>query len=108
MHDDEKNITLDKAVDELNQPPPSTQDNECLGGCLSVLVSRCLGVSVWRQQSDNNTPVTGHTGHTGQWSVVRAAPAPHLARKPDNSVHISTAALTASKQYIYSTGNNTE
>ena len=68
MHDDEKNITLDKAVDGLNQPPPSTPDNECLGGCLSVLVSRCLGVSVWRQQSDNNTPVTGHTGHTGQWS----------------------------------------
>ena len=68
MHDDEKNITLDKAADGLNQSPDSTLDNECLGGCLSVLVSRCLGVSVWRQQSDNNTPVTGHTGHTGQWS----------------------------------------
>ena len=71
MHDDEKNITLDKGADGLNQPPPSTRDDQCLGGCLSVLVSRCLGVSVWRQQSDNNTPVTGHTGHTGhtgQWS----------------------------------------
>ena len=68
MHDDEKNITNDKAVDGMNQPSASTPDDQCLGGCLSVLVSRCLGVSVWRQQSDNNTPVTGDTVHTGQWS----------------------------------------
>ena len=45
MHDDEKNITNDKAVDGMNQPPASTPDNECLGGCLSVSVSRCLGVA---------------------------------------------------------------
>ena len=48
MHDDEKNITLDKAVDGLNQPSASTPDDQCLGGCLSVLVSWCLGVSVSR------------------------------------------------------------
>ena len=45
MHDDEKNITLDKAADGLNQSPDSTLDNECLGGCLSVSVCRCGGSS---------------------------------------------------------------
>ena len=45
MHDNEKNITLDKGADGLNQPPPSTRDDQCLGGCLSVSVSRCLGVA---------------------------------------------------------------
>ena len=45
MHDDEKNITNDKAVDGLNQPSASTPDDQCLGGCLSVSVSRCLGVA---------------------------------------------------------------
>ena len=36
MHDNEKNITLDKGADGLNQPPPSTRDDQCLGRCLGV------------------------------------------------------------------------
>ena len=105
MHDDEKNITNDKAVDGLNQPSASTPDDQCLGGCLSVLVSRCGGSS---PITTLRSLVTLVTLALVTLASVRAAPDPHLARKPDNSVHTSTAALTASTQYIYSTGNNTE
>ena len=66
MHDDEKNITLDKAVDGLNQPPPSTPDNECLGGCLSVSVSRCGGSHPITTLRSVVTLVT--LASSGQWS----------------------------------------
>ena len=65
MHDDEKNITLDKAVDGLNQPSASTPDDQCLGGCLSVLVSRCGGSSPITTLRSLATLVTPASG---QWS----------------------------------------
>ena len=65
MHDNEKNITLDKGADGLNQPPPSTRDDQCLGRCLGVSVSRCGGSS---PITTLRSLVTLVTLASGQWS----------------------------------------
>ena len=71
MHDDEKNITNDKAVDGLNQPSASTPDDQCLGGCLSDSVSRCGGsspITTLRSLVTLVTLVTLASGHTALWA----------------------------------------